>query len=154
MLADRRIDLQLKIVRDVGTYLLLEKQADVALRAAEAYRQFASDLGNSATHVKRLAELEHEGDEHTHRLQDDVAAHFITPLDKEDLRLLSQALDDITDAIEAVAARMEIYHITEARPDLLPLADLIVSGAESVAGAVGEMKTGFHTERVRKRLEA
>ncbi len=145
--------MQLKIGRDISAYLLLEKQADVALRAARSFREMVVDLEHAAAHIEKLAKIEHEGDEITHRLQNDIASHFITPLDKEDLRELSQALDDITDSIEAVASRMGIYRIGRVREDLLPLADLIVLSAEEVLSAVSELKTGFHSESLRRKLE-
>ena len=145
--------MQLKIGRDISSYLLLEKQADVAVRAARSLREMVVDLDHASIHIEKLAKIEHEGDEFTHRLQNDIASHFITPLDKEDLRGLSQALDDITDSIEALASRMGIYRITKIREDFVPLTDLVVKASEEVNSAVAELKTGFHSESLRRKLE-
>jgi uncharacterized protein Yka (UPF0111/DUF47 family) len=68
----------------------------------------------------------------------------MTPLDKEDLRDLSQALDDITDFVEAAAARTQLYRLSNPRPDLEPLAKLLVEAAEVVVTAVKELGNGFN----------
>jgi predicted phosphate transport protein (TIGR00153 family) len=142
-----------KIGRDVSTFVVLEKQAELARQAAHSFKSMITDLGNISVHVKELARIEHEGDKLTHKLQDDVASHFITPLDKEDLRALSQALDDITDSIEALGARMAIYRVETAREELMPLSDLLVECTGVVVSAVGEMKTGFGSESFHQKLE-
>jgi len=144
--------LQLKIGKDNSFYLLLEAQADVAYRSAQAFRQTTVGFSNIAEHAQAIYDLEHEGDELTHRLQNHVASTFITPLDKEDLRALSQTLDDITDAIEAVVARIKLYRLEQPRRDLVPFADLLAAITEEVAASVKEMKTGFHSESLQEKL--
>jgi predicted phosphate transport protein (TIGR00153 family) len=102
------------------------------------------DFENLEAHAKTIDDMEHEGDELTHQLQNKVASTFITPLDKEDLRDLSQVLDDIIDAIEAVAARAELYKLKVARPDLEPLAVLLVKATAITRDAVAELSNGFN----------
>lgn len=145
--------MQLKIGRDTRSFEALEQQADVAKRAGIAFAAMVRDLESCSKHATLLAQIEHEGDELTHKLQDDVASQFITAIDKEDLRGLSQSLDDITDSIEAVAARMCLYRVTKVREDLLPLADLIVQCTETVHAAIAEMRTGFRSPSLHTNLE-
>jgi uncharacterized protein len=148
------IRLQIKIGKDNSFYLILEAQADVAFRAAQVFRDSCADFSRVAEHAQKANEIEHEGDELTHRLQNQVATTFITPLDKEDLRELSQTLDDITDAIEAVIARTKLYRLEKARRDLVPFADQMVKAADLVVSAIKEMKDGFHTETLQDKLTA
>lgn len=123
---------------------LLEDQASVAVRAAQAFVDLVGDIAHIDQHVAAIAQIEHDGDELTHQLQNMITTTFMTPLDKEDLRDLSQALDDITDYIEAAAARTQLYKLREARPDLLPLAKQLQKAAETVLEAVHEIHVGFH----------
>jgi predicted phosphate transport protein (TIGR00153 family) len=99
------------------------------------------DLPNHARHAATMSDIEHDGDELTHQLQNKIAATFITPLDQEDLSELSHALDDVTDYIEAVAARMDLYRLAQARPDLLPMAELLLEITKLTASAVEELET-------------
>jgi predicted phosphate transport protein (TIGR00153 family) len=133
----------LKSRKETALYELLERQANVAVKSAEAFLDMCRDFGDLARHTAILEALEHEGDTATHELQNSIAGTFITPLDKEDLRELSQALDDITDLIEAAAARAELYGLTAARPDVEHHAELLVKLTRLTEDAVSALRHGF-----------
>lgn len=133
----------LKSRRDTALYDLLEEQAKVATRTAEAFQTMVRDFGNLKHHAEIMDKLENEGDKLTHELQGRIATMFITPLDKEDLRELSSNLDDVTDLIEAAGARAELYSLTGPRPELVKLAELLVEASKLTQDAVGELRNGF-----------
>ncbi len=103
----------------------------------------AQDFANVSACAERIEEIEHEGDRLTHELQNKVTATFITPIDKEDLRDLSQALDDVIDSIEAAAARADLYNLKEARADLTSLTELLLKATEVTAEAIADLQNGF-----------
>lgn len=143
----------LKQKRDTAIYELLEKQAHVAVRSAEAFCAMTGDFANVSKHAEILDQLEGEGDDLTHELQNRIATVFITPMDKEDLRELSQALDDVTDLIEAAAARAALYSLREARPDLEPNVKLLLQLTQLTESAVKELRNGFtKSETLRRTL--
>jgi predicted phosphate transport protein (TIGR00153 family) len=133
----------LKNKKELALYELLERQAEVAVKSAEVFIKMSRDFASLSAYTSELDRLEEEGDRATHELQNSIAATFITPLDKEDLRELSQALDDITDLIEAAAARAELYGLKEPRPDLERLAELLVRLTHLTREAIREMRFGF-----------
>ncbi|MFN8139210.1 MAG: DUF47 family protein [Fimbriimonadales bacterium] len=135
--------MMIKSKKDGQLYDLIEAQAATAVKAATAFKEMVADFQNLSKHTPRIAELEHEGDKLTHELQNKIAATFITPLDKEDLKELSQALDDVTDYIEAAAARAELYRLSEARSELIGLADVMVRVVVMTQEAVGSLRKGF-----------
>jgi len=122
-------------------YKILEQQAVTAHRAALAFLALAQDFEHLNDHVCLIEQIEHEGDELTHQLANKVDATFVTPLDKEDLRSLSGALDDITDHIEAGAARAVLYQLKTARPDLVPLINLLVQITDATVKAVQSLSS-------------
>lgn len=134
----------IKLRKRQGTeiYDLLENQARVATQSAEAFVAMANNFSELKRHAEILDELEGEGDTLTHELQNKIATVFITPLDKEDLRELSQALDDVTDLIEAAAARADLYSLKGPRSDLAPLADLLLTATKLTETAVRELREG------------
>jgi predicted phosphate transport protein (TIGR00153 family) len=142
----------LKSKKDTHLYAMLAAQANVATRSAQAFLELVGDFANISSHTQKIADLEHEGDNLTHDLQNRIAATFITPLDKEDLRELSQALDDVTDYIEAAAARAELYRITETRADLGPLVEILGKVTKVTEEAVSELQNGFHKSKKLKDL--
>ncbi len=121
-------------------YDLLEAQADLAHKAAQAFQALAGDMGQAAQVAQTCKRLEASADELTHQLVTKADAKFVTPLDKDDLHRLSEALDDITDMIEAAVARVTLYNITQARPDLLPLTDLLAQTTQTTREAVGILR--------------
>ncbi len=135
--------MNLKNRKDGPIYDLLEGQANVALRSAQAFLAMVDDFGNLPHHADLLDKLETEGDHLTHDLQNRIATMFITPLDKEDLRELSQALDDVTDLIEAAAARAHLYSLTGPRADLRPAVELLAQLTALTESAVKELRSGF-----------
>lgn len=124
-------------------FSILETQARAAFDAATCFLEMVDDFENMDEHVKKIDAIEHEADQMTHSLMDMMDSTFITPLDKEDLRDLSHALDDITDCIEAASARAQLYKLKTPREDLKPLVELLVKAAKSTWDAIGELKNGF-----------
>lgn len=135
--------MKLKQRRDASIYDLLQEQARVATKSAEKFVEMAKDFSSLSKYAQELDELESEGDRLTHDLQNKITTMFITPLDKEDLRELSQALDDVTDLIEAAAARAELYSLKEPRADLMPAVDLLLQLTKLTESAVKELRNGF-----------
>lgn len=121
-------------------YDLLEAQADAAHRAAQSFAALASDFSQADTYAQALKKIEAEADTLTHDLVNKADAKFVTPLDKEDMHHLSGSLDSITDHLEAAGARVALYRLTEARPDLPPMADILVRTTEATRNAVGILR--------------
>jgi predicted phosphate transport protein (TIGR00153 family) len=133
----------LKSKKDASIYMLLEGQAALNIRTAEKFLEMTGDFSRLEQFAQELADLEHEGDDLTHGLQNKIAATFITPLDKEDLKELSQALDDVTDYIEAAASRAHLYKLKVVRPELVELAHLLVDVTKLTEQAVSALRAGF-----------
>ena len=134
----------LKLGKEETFFDLLESQAKIAVRAAETFSSLVNDLSAVKVHSEALLAIENEGDEVTHRLQNKLSGTFITPLDQEDLSQLSHLLDDVTDCIEAVGARIGMYRLTECRPDLIPFAENLLEVTKVTASAVVELHHQFH----------
>ena len=82
--------------------------ADYSRKAAQlldkGMRQF--DPAQIGDMIEEMHEVEHAGDEKKHELLNVLAKAFITPIEREDIILLSQNIDEVTDKIEDVLLRM------------------------------------------------
>ena len=56
--------------------------------------------------VAKITDIEHRGDEMTHRILVKLNQTFITPFDREDIHLLASSLDDVLDFIFSAADRL------------------------------------------------
>lgn len=90
--------------------------------------------------AERIKALEHEGDDITHRLFSESARVFITPLEREDIHGLASSLDDVLDNIDAAAARLILYRITETVPGLLALSDVLLRQTEVLCETMPNLK--------------
>lgn len=133
--------------KDTSFYDVLESQADIAARAAECLLAQLLDLNRAAEHAQTIKELEHDGDALSRRLFNKTDATFVTPLDKEDLHALAGALDDVTDHIEAAAARVSLYEFRESRPDVEPLVRLLVEVTAATRDAVRTLRDLSKSEK-------
>lgn len=109
--------------QDPVFYDLLEAQAEAAHKTALAFHSLTEDFGQAAQIAEHVKRLETDADNLTHELVNKADAKFITPLDKSDMHGLSQALDNITDTLEAAVGRIVLYQLTLLRPDLAAMTE-------------------------------
>lgn len=101
---------------------LLVAQGRVSLRATEAFLAWSSPGTGTGTAPASpdapgpaaLAALEHEADEARRALLEALRGALATPIDQEDLYLLSERCDRIVNALRDIAAEAEVL---EWRPD-------------------------------------
>ena len=52
--------------------------------------------------LEKMHEIEHRADEKKHEMNEVLRKAFVTPVDREDLDMLSHKVDDVTDMLEEV----------------------------------------------------
>jgi uncharacterized protein len=90
--------------------------------------------------VRRLRELEHQGDEITHRVYQALNSTFVTPLDREDIRALAAGLDDFVDDLEESGKRIMLYRLGAPTEPARLFARILVEQAEQIAGAMPHLE--------------
>ena len=121
-------------------YDLLEAQAEAAHKAAQTFQALAKEMSQAARFAEAAKKIESEADGLTHELVSKADAKFITPLDKGDLHGLSQALDNITDTVEAAIARVALYRLTQTRPDLAGMTERLVQITQATREGVAYLR--------------
>jgi hypothetical protein len=99
---------------------------DAAAALVEMLNEKNSDFAEHSKHIKTI---EHACDELTHSISTRLNKSFITPFDREDIYLLSGALDDIVDLIDSAARALVMYDVRESTPYARKFADVIQSMA-------------------------
>ncbi len=80
--------------------------------------------------LRAVHEIEHTGDQKKHEMSAALAKAFVTPVDREDLALISQNIDDVTDCIEEILQRFYVDEIKTVLPEALVFADKLVHCCE------------------------
>lgn len=93
--------------------------------------------------MKEMHTIEHSGDEARHIMIKRLAREFITPIEREDIMAMADAIDNVTDTIEDVLMRMYMFNITYIREHALKLTEVIVKCCNALKQALDE----FHNFR-------
>lgn len=91
----------------------LVKAAEWSCRAADYLEECISDYNPEklGEMIQKMHEFEHSGDGEKHEMSAALARAFVTPVDREDLALISQCIDDVSDCIEEVMQSFYMYRI-------------------------------------------
>ena len=87
--------------------------ADCAYQAAPLLERVKRDFDPLLIREKLddMHKVEHAADEKKHEVLDALVKAFITPIEREDIILLSQNIDEVTDKIEDVMLRLYYNNI-------------------------------------------
>ena len=101
--------------------------------AAVLLDEMCRDFREPTVIVKRLHDMEHQGDEITHRMYAALNRVFMPPLDREDIIAIATGLDNVMDDIYQAADSMCIYNVVKPTAVALSLATIIVECTQVVA---------------------
>jgi hypothetical protein len=91
-------------------YALIERQGVLLDEAATALAQLASGAAPAQVH-EAVKEIEHRADAIVYEIEEQLAAVFVTPIDREDIQQLASALDDIIDYINLTARTFVLFGV-------------------------------------------
>ena len=97
-----------------------------------------------------LHQVEHAADEKKHELSNVLARAFITPIEREDILLLSQSIDEITDKLEDVMLRLWCNNIQSIRPDAIELGAVLINCCEELRLLLDEFADFRKSKKLRE----
>ncbi len=112
---------------------VLEEQAANLVKATSYLVEFMSSYKmDGESRYEIIKDLEHTGDQITHRLFTILDKTFVTPLDPEDISKLTSAIDEVLDATEGVANRFVLFSIEAPTPYMIELSKILLSASQEV----------------------
>lgn len=140
--------------KDEGFFGLFD-QLSARLTAA------AGHLRELFQHPERLDELvakvkveEHAADTITYDIMQRIDRTFVTPLDREDIHLLANRLDNVVDLMDGTARRATMFHITERRAPAIEMVHVLVETCEVLASGVKEIRNPQAVHKVARQVKA
>ena len=128
-------------------YKLFEQSAAFLEQGAATLTEAVANPDKAKEYAAKLERIEHDADELTHDILVALDKSFITPIDREDIHELVQALDDCLDTIESVTERMQLYRLSEPTDAVKQLASVIRQQAIQIQ-AMMPLIPGFKYEKV------
>ncbi|MDD4003644.1 MAG: DUF47 family protein [Elusimicrobiaceae bacterium] len=136
------------IPKEVKFFDLLDQQAENAITVSKYFREIAVNGVFDDASVKKMNDLESEGDTLCHEITDMLNRTFITPLDREDIYALAHELDDIVDFINSISSRMKLYKLAKADDEIKRFADVIEEAVAILAKAVNGLRDFERSRRI------
>ncbi len=136
--------------REEKFFVLFEQSAQNAVKVAHQLKDLVNTWENVKERVDMITTLEHDGDAITHQVMAQLYRTFVTPLDREDITLLAQTLDDITDLIHAAADAMVLYKVDRPTDKAKELAAIVVEATIEVEQGVAEIHDRIDRDKLLK----
>lgn len=130
--------------------------AELAYQASQRLSAYMEgfDPARVNDELTAMHEIENAGDEKNHEIADALVTAFITPIEREDIALLSERLDAVLDHIEGVLHRIYFCNIQEMRPSALKMARKVVEGCESMVELTKELPHFKRSKNLKREIIA
>lgn len=100
------------------------------------FREF--NPANLPEQRQRMHEIEHAADKVRHDMMRRLVKEFVTPVDREDIIALANALDSVTDTIDDILIRMYMYNIDTMQTDAQRFVEIIAHCCQALHKAMVE----------------
>ena len=114
---------------------LAKKAATYLVECLENY-----DANNIEKMLEQMHTYEHSADMKKHEMNEMLAKAFVTPVDREDLDMMSQQLDTVLDLLEEVLQKLYIYNIQTIEPAAIEYAKHLVKACDLLGEIMGEFE--------------
>ena len=122
--------------RETSFFDFFEQHAALTIEGTKEFLSLVTTGANIPAKCRRISDIEHETDTITHRCVEALHKTFITPIDREQIHGLINAMDDILDLLQDASETMSLYDVQAMNDDILRLGDLSAKCCERVQHAV------------------
>ncbi|WP_027399817.1 DUF47 domain-containing protein [Anaerovorax odorimutans] len=102
--------------------------------------------------MEEMHAIEYGGDVQRHIMMKKLAREFITPISREDIMDMADAIDNVTDTIEDVLMRMYMFNILKVREDAIKFSELIVKCCDALKSALKEFHNFRKQEKIHEKI--
>jgi uncharacterized protein Yka (UPF0111/DUF47 family) len=127
---------------DVEIMTVLQNQASNLVKATTVLSESIGDYSTIKEKNTILKNLEHEGDQFTHKLFTIIDKTFVTPLDKEDISELTSVVDQVVDATYGTTDKLVLFKIQKPSHYMQEFATLLLTASQEIYKAVTELHKG------------
>ena len=139
--------------KDEGFFALFDQLSGHLNAAAEQLQALFADPTRREELTARIKTEEHAADALTYEVLQRIDRSFVTPLDREDIHLLTNRLDNVVDLIDGTARRVTMYQITEPRAAATELTRVLRAAASTITDGVKHIRKPAEVHRVARRVK-
>ena len=129
----------------------LGKCTAIAKNAAEYLVECLKNYSSESIEamLQKMHSIEHSADMQKHEMSEALAKAFVTPIDREDLDMLSKILDDVVDTIEEILQKFYIYDIKTIKGEAIEFAQKLVRSCELLQSVMDEFENFKKSKKIR-----
>jgi len=142
--------IRLPLPREERFFGLLRGGAELVLESAKAFVELLEHYEERKARAVGLKELEERGDQIIHDIMYNLHRTFVTPIDREDIALLAEHLDDVVDAIEEAAQMLIWYGVDAPTERMKEMGRIVLDSAQELMQAMDKLR--FRGARLREML--
>ena len=124
-------------------FTLFRQHAAIVAEGIDQFESLLADYSRREELTVLIKKTEERADDIAHEVFELLNTVFVTPFDREDIRMLTNNLDDVMDMLEKAGTRMEIYNMPSP-PDAVCRQTRILKRAfaklASAIGMLGDLK--------------
>jgi len=113
-----------------------EAHAATLVAGADALAKLLHGKGEVHAQIHAIVHQEHEADDITRDVLQDVRRVFVTPFDRSAIIDLIGVMDDAIDQMNQTANAIAIYEVTEFEPPMRAMADTVVQATAIIMEAI------------------
>lgn len=106
------------------------------------------DASKINTMLKEMHTFEHNADKKKHEMNEKLAKAFVTPVEREDLDMLSHELDNVLDTLEEVLQKLYIYDVKVIEPYAVQYANNIVKSCDLLCSIMAEFENFKKSKKI------
>lgn len=118
-----------------------DQQAQTTQEGARLLHELLLDLTDAPAKVKQIKDVEHLGDEITHKAFERLHTQFITPFDRAEIHRLLSRIDDVLDLADGASERILLYEVTDVPHEARELGRVLHASALKMQEAVAALRT-------------
>ena len=120
-------------------FVLFREDVDNLRTAVRVLQEMLEASKDLPEYARRLKDIEHLGDDVTHRIIRELNTTFITPFDREDIYALACTIDDVVDLVEETADTICLDGIEEITEPAREMGRILVQIGDELLEAVGQL---------------
>ncbi|MDY4604648.1 DUF47 family protein [Clostridium tertium] len=131
---------------------MLSELVDYSCSAANLlyYTLLNFEVNKIENKIEEMHKIEHSADLKKHDMMDKLLKEFITPIERGDIAELAHEIDNVTDAIEDILARIYMFNITSMRKEALDFANVIIKNCNELKGLMKEFRNYKKSQEIQK----
>ena len=102
--------------------------------------------------IEEIHKLEHSSDKVVHKMREYLIKDFLPPIEREDIAVIVNKLDDIEDGIDEIAIDFKILNIKHIKKDTLEIIDILVKASTAVKGIFEKLSDLKHPELIKEKV--